>query len=274
MVHEPYVPMINWRWRILGISQRVQFLGLGVNADILFASIEKWSHDFSRTLRHPQCLHLPVGSNLPDMRDSGEAERARIGIARQDLAVAAFGTGHPARLTGYIVRAVNDLVQIGQHSARKIWLLNLGAGAAGLSNLDPRVRVHAPGVLPGARLARQIAAADIFLAPFVDGISTRRGSLMAALQHGLAVVGTDGPLTDPIFRRPPVAVRLVPVGRPDLFSTAVHDLADSTDDRAALGVAARQLYQDCFDWPVLADRLVDAVDAVGSGRTALDAAGH
>ncbi len=41
-------------------------------------------------------------------------------------------------------------------------------------------------------VAEAIAAMDIMLNPFTDGISTRRGSALAALQQGVPLVTTKG----------------------------------------------------------------------------------
>jgi hypothetical protein len=60
----------------------------------------------------------------------------------------------------------------------------------------------------------------------------------------------------------------VPVGLPDLFASAVEELAESSDKRVALGVGARVLYERSFDWPVLANRLASAFDVAGSSAFA------
>jgi glycosyltransferase involved in cell wall biosynthesis len=83
-------------------------------------------------------------------------------------------------------------------------------------------------------------------------VSSRRTALMAALQHSLPVVGTDGASTDPLLRRANDAMRLVPVGDSESFAWAVSRLALDPGLRAAMGKAARRLYEECFSWPVLA----------------------
>jgi glycosyltransferase involved in cell wall biosynthesis len=80
---------------------------------------------------------------------------------------------------------------------------------------------------------------------------------MAALQHGLPIVATDGPLTDEIFRRADPVLQLVPVARKDRFVDATLRLTMSPDERRTVGRFARQLYDQQFDWPVIASRLRD-----------------
>ena len=108
-------------------------------------------------------------------------------------------------------------------------------------------------------MARHLAAADLFVAPFVDGVSTRRTTLMAALQHGLPVVGTDGRLTDDVLRRAGDALTLVPADDPRRLAAAVRWLGGDADQRLARGAAGRELYEDSFDWPVISATLVAAL---------------
>jgi glycosyltransferase involved in cell wall biosynthesis len=251
MVHEPCVDIVDWRSLLMGLWQRVQLATLVRSSDIVFVSVEAWTPYLRGRRRSTPVIHIPVSSNLPDRRRSRSAERASLGVDPGELVLAAFGTGHPARLTGYIVAAANRLVRSGQ----QVTLLNLGHGARGLHGLDATVRLHHPGRLPAEVVAARLASADIFLAPYVDGVSSRRTAVMAALQHALPVVGTDGASTDQLFRRAADALRLQPVGSVESFADSVFGLARDPDLRAAMGRSARRLYEECFDWPVLSAKL-------------------
>ena len=77
---------------------------------------------------------------------------------------------------------------------------------------------------------------------------------MAALQHALAVIATDGPLTDNVLRDAPEALRLVHVDDEPGFAQAVVRLAGDPAERSALGRGARALHDRCFAWPHIADR--------------------
>jgi glycosyltransferase involved in cell wall biosynthesis len=252
MVHEPFVPMINWRWALMGLWQRSQLRALHVAADVTFASIESWTQMLARWRPHKPTHHLPVGSNLPDMRASRSKARQRLGATGDTVVLAAFGTAHPGRHLDYIVEAANNVAARGA----TVVLQNLGAGVAALEELDPTVRLSQPGYQAPIALARQLAATDVFVAPFVDGVSTRRTTFMAALQHGIATVATEGPLTDGLLRRSTSAIRLVPTLRRDLFVEATLRLALQSEDREAVGRAGRQLYEERFDWSVIASQLI------------------
>jgi glycosyltransferase involved in cell wall biosynthesis len=251
MVHEPYVPMLNWRWTLMGLWQRSQLLALHALADVVFASIDSWAAMLGRLHPRKPAHHLPVGSNLPDMRIRRAEVRASLGATDETVVVSAFGTAHPARQLDHVVEAANAVAGSGVPTI----VQNLGAGAPALHGIERGVRVSQPGYQSSAALAERLAATDLFLAPFVDGVSTRRTTVMAALQHGLPIVGTDGDLTDRLFRSSTRAVQLVPVARRDLFAETVLRLALRREERDTLGQAARELYADHFDWPVIAARL-------------------
>jgi glycosyltransferase involved in cell wall biosynthesis len=251
MVHEPYVPMLDWRWTLMGLWQRSQLLALHACADVTFASIDAWVAMLGRLRPRKPAHHLPVGSNLPDMRARRAEVRANLGATNETVVVSAFGTAHPARQIDYVVEGANAVAGSGIPTI----VQNLGAGAPDLQGLERSVRVSQPGYQSPAALAERLAATDIFLAPFVDGVSTRRTTVMAALQHGLPIVGTDGDLTDRLFRSSSRALQLVPVARRDLFADTALRLALRREERETLGQAARELYADYFDWPVIAMRL-------------------
>jgi glycosyltransferase involved in cell wall biosynthesis len=257
MVHEPYVPMIGWRWTLMGTWQRAQLFAIRLLSDVVAVSIEKWTSDLGAFWPRRPTHHLPVGSNLPDRRGMRNAQRARLEIGDR-IVLASMTSGHPSRHLEYITAAANAVAEICGPTV----LLNLGAGARRPDGLVEAVEVHSPGQMAEEDLAAHVASADIFLAPFIDGVSTRRGSMMAALQHGVAVVGTDGRLTDTVLREAINAVRLVPVERRDHFVDAVVELARNAEARSKLGQEGRRLYEGSFDWPVVATRLTAAlVDA-------------
>jgi glycosyltransferase involved in cell wall biosynthesis len=257
MVHEPYLPMEGWRSSLIGAWQRSQLTALWLGVDVVFTSIEPWAEMLRAKLPRREVRHLPVGSNFPDRRSEGPRERERIGASDDALVIAAMGRDHPSWLGEYVVEAANVAHALGKPTV----LLLLGADTPALSGLDPAIRVEAPGYLEPAELAGTLSAADIFLAPLIDGVSTRRGTLMVALQHGLPVVATSGPLTDPVLLRSGSALRLVPVGDPASFADEAARLAADREERTAVGAAARLLYEQNFDWPVIARKMLDSLPA-------------
>lgn len=262
LVHEPYLPLEGWRWTLLGLWQRAQLRAVKVCADGLYSSTEGWTARLEGALRRP-VGHLPVGSNLPDASAKRTVTRDQLHLREQEVVIASFGTGHDDRLTGHLAAAVAAIAE-----CLPITFLNLGARAPMIQFEATRVRVIAPGAEPAERIAARLAAADLYLCPWRDGVSTKRGSLMAALQHGLPVVGTAGENTDPLLHAAAgEALWLVPAADRDEFAAAALALARDKPRRAAMREAARSLYRRRFSWEVTAKRLIRDLDRdVGGHR--------
>ncbi len=262
MVHETFVDAKNWRWLLMHVWQRLQLRALQLAADVVFCTIERWSDDLRRAWPPAEVHHLPVASNLPDRREQRAEGRARIGVLEHGLVLCTFGLDHAGRLTGHIVEAAAAVARAG----RPVVLLTLGTGRPRRELVAPGVTLAAPGFLPDTEAAILLAGADLFLAAFEDGVSTRRTSMMAALQHEIAVVGTDGHLTDELLRHATGALRLVAVRERAAFVAAVCSLAANDGERRALAAGGRRLYDERFDWPVLVERLLDALESARGAR--------
>jgi glycosyltransferase involved in cell wall biosynthesis len=252
MVHEPFVPISTARSLVMGVWQRLQLLALVSLADVVMVSTASWN---PRLPARARPIAAPVGSNLPDARKRRAAQRDAIGAAPGTIVLASFGTGHPARLIGHVVAAANAVAAASERAI----LLVLGTGNQPLDGLDSGVTVRRPGPQSPVELAAELSAADIYLAAFVDGLSTRRTSLMAGLQHGLAVVGTDGPLTEPELRREEAAISWVPAADRRAFARAAVALAGEPATRSQRGLAARHLYERRFAWERIAQIMVAAI---------------
>lgn len=259
MVHEPYVALEGWSATLMGLWQRLQLRALHSGSDVVFVSIERWATTLGAWLPRRPVHHLPVGSNLPDRRDARGPKREALGIG-EAIVVAALGRKHPGWVGELVARAVNEM----EASGRPIVLLLLGAEAPSLPEVHDSVRVVRPGPLSATALAEHLAAADLFLAPYLDGVSTRRGAMMAALQHGLPVIGTIGELTDGILRDATSAMTLVPADNSRAFEAAARDWIDAYSPVAS-GSPGRDLYELHFDWDVIVDRMLAALGP-GSGR--------
>lgn len=252
MVHEPCVPMTSAKQMVMGIWQRIQLAALWAAADTVFVSVPAWHVLMRRWVPVRPVHHLPVGSNLPDMRFARERERGALGLAADDVVVAAMGRDHPSWLASDLVSALAAVSRTGLRPT----VFLLGATAPPVRELDTLLPVHRFGPLPDADLASKLAAADIFVAPLIDGVSTRRGALMAAFQHELAVVGTDGASTDETLRSACDGIRLVPVGASNRLAAELVALIRDRDQCRALGRAGRELFERSFDWSVIARQVL------------------
>lgn len=266
MFHEPFVEVENWQFAVMTTWQRSQFMMLGNSADIVFFSIDPWARRFKRWFRSTPVVHLPVGSNIPYTPIARSEARSRLGIADDVFVIGLFGTLHVSRMMGRVgnaARAVRD-------SGQEMVLLYVGPDAAIVRKEMEDIPMIAEGPFPGDEISRRFGAMDAYLSPFVDGISTRRGSLMCGLQHGVATVGTKAHLTDEVLSREDGnAFLLADASDPTRFNAHLLRLAHDEQLRARIGAGGRRLYEAEFSWSAIAKRMISALEAAAPRGPAL-----
>jgi len=249
MFHEVAFPVDraqSARHNLLGrTNQFMARLVIGAARGI-YVSIPAWEPLIRRLgrVRGP-VRWLPVPSNLAS---TPSAERVRALRERYGewRIVTHFGTY--GALVGPLVAEVLPTILRGDPN--RLGLL-LGRGGETfrdeLAVLHPDLanRLIATGSLSAEEVANHLAASDVVLQPYPDGASSRRGSLMASLAVGCAVVTTEGDLSEPIWRESG-AVALVPSGAADEFVREVEDLLDRKERRESLRRRAQELYRTRF----------------------------
>lgn len=197
--------------------------------------------DYARLRELPRVAAIPIGSNifapLPEEFDL-QVWRARAGEApgRREFLIAHFGllnhskgldvlveslaqlraAGIPARLL--IIGGTtgeNDPTNIAYSDSIEVQIRQLGLTDA----------VTYTGYLDDQAVGAYLTACDVIALPFRDGASYRRGSLMAALEYGAALVTTTPRVTTP------------------QFVDGHNMLLVPPDDSAALTSALRRLYE-------------------------------
>jgi glycosyltransferase involved in cell wall biosynthesis len=116
-------------------------------------------------------------------------------------------------------------------------------------------RVRATGPATPERIHAELGQAWVTFFPFVEGVTTRRTSVMTALAAGAVIVTTDAWCTESVWRHSG-AVELVEPGRPDSTLKALEALLDDALLRRELRQRARALYADRFDVGHVVRRLV------------------
>ena len=259
MAHEDFVPVISWKFAVMTTWQRWQLWSLGRSADLVLFSIQPWVDKYRGWFPGKPVRHLPVGSNIPLVGLSAVEARERLGIPMGHIVLGLFGTAHACRLL-HLVRGAASAVRQG---GRDVILLYMGPDAESIRGQLGDVPVRAEGPLPAEEVSRRFAAVDVALAPFVDGVSTRRTSLMTGLQHGVATIGTRGPLTDAaLLEENERALVLADVGSPADFQGQVVRLAADAGLRRRLGREARTFYEREFAWERVSGRLLDFLNPV------------
>ena len=248
MMHEPFVPVTDWKFAVMTTWQRWQLWRLGHIADVFFCSIEPWAERFSQWFPRTPVLHLPIGCNIPVTTLDRDAVRSRFGFEDR-LVVGLFGSA--LRYVPDCVTAAAEAISEKDESALVVYV-----GTKGGAVQDAWEGAVDLGPLPAPDVSAVFQSMDLYLTPYPDGASTRRGTLMAGLAHGVPTLTTEGPNTDAaLSRAAPSALRMAPVGDAGAFARAAVDLIGES----GVGEGGCALYARMFDWPVVAERLASTV---------------
>lgn len=252
MLHESYVPVWPWRFTLMRLWQYPQFALLVKMARALFVSTERWLPQVRRCTTR-RCLALPVGSNLPALPLSKGEARAKLGFPADALLLGTFGFTHVSKRTEWVGATARRI----HKRFPRTQVLTVGQTSDSLRLACGAVPVHEHGLLPGPEASLRLRAMDLFLAPLVDGMSPRRGSVIAALQHSLPVCSTFREYTDRFlldFVSP--AFSLTPGDNETLFTQAALEMAETLVEQPDLGNDLVKFHDKYFAWPVIAHRLI------------------
>lgn len=249
IVHESFVPVHNWKSRVLSLELKAQLWALGRAADAIFTATEPWVERLSAWFPKKMIKHLPVGSNIPLVVAEREEVRASLGIRPETNVLGLFGRVQRTRSMEHVRSAVRRAREAGLDVA----VLYMGLDSAAAREHLRGVPLITNGPLSPEEVSRCLAAVDVYLVPIDEGVSTRRTTLMSGLQHGLATVATIGSATDRLLARENgKALLLAEAVEPEAFAEAVRDLLTNAERRERLSDGARSLFSREFDWQQIA----------------------
>lgn len=259
--HELYSP---WRESLLrapwGVAQRLAVIALIARSRSFIVTIESRRSRLVRLLpwwrRRINAISVP-----PTLSDEpiDAAWRNARGVPDGVLLVASMGVDDPTKGADSLAAVADGLADAGVQ-ARVI-------AVGGLQSHSPRV--EAWGYVSRSDAWNLVCAADLFVAPYSDGVSARRTTVVNALMAGSAILTTDGVNTDPrIFS--PEALALVPAGDTEALVRRAVELSGSVQERARLKRAARDLGLREFGWDAHMSRwtrlLADVTGDIRQGR--------
>lgn len=252
----------RWRsWVVLSMARSADGVIVTNTAD---AAALRADPGFARRLAaDPERLaQIPIGSNIP-VHPASPADvaacRAGLNLPPDAILLGYFGFLNPSKGAEDLIAALADLEPhyhlafIGGQTGASDPHTNQSYRAEIQSLIAARrltERVHWTGFLTEAAVSHHLHACDLLVMPYRDGVSLRRGTLMAALAHGRPLITTRPAAPTPELEHGR-NVWLTPPGDAAALSGAIRQLAGSPADAARLGQAAGELAQT-FEWAAIA----------------------
>jgi glycosyltransferase involved in cell wall biosynthesis len=259
MFHEIWFPLSRSpKALVLHVAHRAMALGVSLSAAESFCSTEisaRLLKKFLRPLTRPVHV-LFVGSNLE------RRVRPRSGAAARGapLKVCIFGSTHLSKNVPLVLRTLHEA----QRSARNPFVLTvIGLTLGELVHEAPELEdwltrdVRVLGMLGAEEAADELGEQDLAVCYFSDGVSGRRGSMLAALCEGTPIVTTARDYTDPIFYEQR-ALTLLPCDE-SAFRTGLLALLCGPK-RPFDGVSrdeVREFYDRNFSWTAIVERYAE-----------------
>ena len=251
MFHEVAFPWVAspLRHNVLAVATRLMALLVTRASQRMFISIPAW-RDLLAPLapRNREITWTPVPTNLPM-----QADEAAVAQLRETFSTMSGGgavIGHFGSFCGTIVPQLQAVLPLLLRDAsRRIVLIGRGSEEfardilARCPELDGQVM--ATGALQSQQVADHLAACDVLVQPYPDGVSCRRSSLMASLALGLPIVTTSGALTESIWEQSG-AVALASANDAPAIAAEVDRLLADRDRRQEFAATARSFYKQNF----------------------------
>src|SRR4029077_2001803 len=192
MFHEIWTLDALWKARLMKVYQKPEAIAIARASPYHCFSCDRWYRLLRQSVSDVPGREIPVGNNIPVTPISATEAKERLGIPVSAPVLGLMGTGHPSRRFDLVVAAFRATHAI-HPDAR---LLYIGpdrrtlATAFGSDASLKEFAVITDGWANHLEASRRLAAVDLYLCPFSDGVSCRRGSFIAGLAHGLVCLST------------------------------------------------------------------------------------
>jgi glycosyltransferase involved in cell wall biosynthesis len=215
---------------------------------------------------------IPIGSNIspsPPPDFDRDKWRAKWGVKPDETLLAYFGFLNQSK-------GGKDLIRTCQYLKDKPVKLMMIGGRTGSSDptnnayakdIDELIvasgldtRVFWTGYCRTVEVSANLMAADICLFPYRDGVSFRRGSLMAALVHGCPIISTE-PSIELEELHHGENIYLVAPAAPEVMAEAVRILQSDDALRRKLATGATALARS-FSWDVIAQKSLELFESL------------
>ncbi len=219
---------------------------------------------------------IPIGSNIDPSRlidVDAQATRTQWNIQANEMLIGYFGFLSLSKGGEVLMRALKLLVD--QDLPVKLILIGGRTGSSDPTNaeyaaqvdrlidsLGLKDRVLTTGYFDPIDVSRTLMSCDVIALPYADGASLRRGSLLAAIAHGRAIVTTTPafPIHGLIDAQ---SVLYVPPDDPTSLASAIERVLADRELRNQLERGARETAK-LYTWDRIAQQTIEVYRKVTS----------
>lgn len=217
----------------------------------------------------PPIARIPIGSNInvnPPSEFDPVTWRLELGLPLGAFLVGFFGFVNRSKGVDTLAHAVRILME---RYKKNTHILFIGGqtGTSDATNIEQADTVqsligglgiakqaHWTGFVESELVSANLMACDVVALPYKDGVSLRRGTLMAALAHGCPIVTTYPALSDPDLEDG-YAMRMIPPDDPQRLAEVLYELSRDETQRTKLSEHALAL-ADRFTWDHIARQTI------------------
>jgi glycosyltransferase involved in cell wall biosynthesis len=252
MIHEPFLSFREGSFAqdAAALVHRLMIIILLRAARRVWVSIPAWKERIEPFLcgRHIPIVWLPIPTNVQVTRDDKQVSAIRKALTPHgEVLIGHFGT-YGRGVTDLLGQIVSPLLS--GKPGRRLLLIGLNSEIfrEKIAKRNPEIgeQVAATGSLAAETLSNHLAACDVLLQPYPDGVSSRRTTVMAALAHGIPTVTTSGHLTEAIWRQSQ-GVALAPATEPAAIVAEAESLLKCEEARNLLAEQGQSMYRLNFD---------------------------
>ncbi|MEO8609771.1 MAG: glycosyltransferase [Chloroflexota bacterium] len=238
------------------------------------------NHEDQLQLKHlAKVTLIPIGSNiLKSVSKNFDAQvwREKAGAQDREFLLAYFGLFNRSKGLETLLESFAKLRK--DRVPARLLMIGGGAGtsdptnAAFMDEINQQIKrlglvifVQQTGFLDDAQVSAYLTASDAVVLPFADGASYRRGSLMAAIRYGCAIITTTPQVAIPAFQNGDNMLMVKP-GDDAALTEAIQQVYESHKLRGKLQKGASELAHT-FDWSAIAAATINYFRWVFAGST-------
>lgn len=271
VAHELHYPFLMTLQGIcLGPAHYLQWIGLLFAATHVVFTYETPCLKYRKIFwwKQKRLTWIPVGTNILPNAEVSELDLYSIdpwlaSIPKDQVVLLHFGRGHPTNLLSYTFRVLREAQK--KWGKNRVSLFFIGVSQDKINEelkkfeyRDIQSQTFGLGFLSERQASLWISRANLLLAPFLDGVSTRRTSVMAAFAHAKPVTTTFNWSTNPSIPWSQFCV-IMAAEDEEKYVNDTLQLLSNPERAKKLGLAGKQYFDACFSWTRIGEKFLEVI---------------